>query len=75
MSLSIINKITVGKLFISNDQNYLVKEILEVNDETEYVIATLTNSQGEEVFFTGGFSGLRGWFSNENTTRKIRFSF
>jgi hypothetical protein len=59
MSLSIINKITVGKLFISNDQNYLVKEILEVNDETESVIATLTNSQGEEVFFTGGFSQ---WF-------------
>ena len=59
MSLSIINKITVGKLFISNNQNYLVKEILEVNDETESVIATLTNSQGEEVFFTGGFSQ---WF-------------
>ena len=59
MSLSIINKITVGKLFISNDNNYLVKEILEVNDETESVIATLTNSQGEEVFFTGGFSQ---WF-------------
>jgi hypothetical protein len=59
MSLSIINKITVGKLFISNDKNYLVKEILEVNDETESVIATLTNSQGEEVFFTGGFSQ---WF-------------
>ena len=59
MSLSIINKITVGKLFISNNQNYLVKEILEVNDETESVTATLTNSQGEEVFFTGGFSQ---WF-------------
>lgn len=59
MSLSIINKITVGKLFISNDNNYLVKEILEVNDETESVTATLTNSQGEEVFFTGGFSQ---WF-------------
>ena len=62
MSLSIINKITVGKLFISNDNNYLVKEILEVNDETESVIATLTNSQGEEVFFTGGFSQwFEGW--------------
>jgi len=59
MSLSIINKITVGKLFISNEQNYLVKEILEVNDETESVIATLTNSKGEEIFFTGGFSQ---WF-------------
>jgi hypothetical protein len=59
MSLTLINKITVGKLFISNDQNFLVKEILEVNDETESVIATLTNSQGEEVFFTGGFSQ---WF-------------
>jgi hypothetical protein len=59
MSLSLINKITVGKLFISNDQNLLVKEILEVNDETQSVIATLTNHKGEEVFFTGGFSQ---WF-------------
>jgi hypothetical protein len=59
MSLSIINKITVGKLFISNNQNFLVKEMLEVNDETESVIATLTNHKGEEVFFTGGFSQ---WF-------------
>jgi len=59
MSLSIINKITVGKLFISNNQNFLVKEILEVNDETQSVIATLTNHKGEEVFFTGGFSQ---WF-------------
>jgi hypothetical protein len=59
MSLSIINKITVGKIFISNNQNFLVKEMLEVNDETESVIATLTNYKGEEVFFTGGFSQ---WF-------------
>ena len=59
MSLSIINKITVGKLFISNDHMYLVKEVLEVNDEHEFVIATLTNAQGEEVFFSGGYSQ---WF-------------
>jgi hypothetical protein len=59
MSLTLINKVTVGKLFISNNQNFLVKEMLEVNDESESVIATLTNSQGEEVFFTGGFSQ---WF-------------
>jgi len=59
MSLSIINKITVGKIFISNNQNFLVKEMLEVNDETESVIATLTNHKGEEVLFTGGFSQ---WF-------------
>jgi hypothetical protein len=59
MSLSLINKITVGKLFISNNQNFLVKEMLEVNDETQSVIATLTNHKGEEVFFTGGFSQ---WF-------------
>jgi hypothetical protein len=59
MSLSLINKITVGKLFISNNQNFLVKEMLEVNDETQSVIATLTNYKGEEVFFTGGFSQ---WF-------------
>ena len=59
MSMTLINKITVGKLFISNNQNFLVKEILEVNDETQSVIATLTNHKGEEVFFTGGFSQ---WF-------------
>ena len=59
MSLSLINKTNVGKLFISNDTNYLVKEVLEVNDETESLTATLTNSKGEEVFFTGGFSQ---WF-------------
>jgi hypothetical protein len=59
MSLTLINKVTVGKLFISNNQNFLVKEMLEVNDETESVIATLTNHKGEEVFFTGGFSQ---WF-------------
>ena len=57
--MTLINKVTVGKLFISNDQNFLVKEILEVNDETQSVIATLTNHKGEEVFFTGGFSQ---WF-------------
>jgi hypothetical protein len=59
MSLSLINKTNVGKLFISNDQNYLVKEILEVNDETESLTATLTNHKGEEVFFMGGYSQ---WF-------------
>jgi hypothetical protein len=59
MSLSLINKITVGKLFISNDHMYLVKEVLEVNDEHESVTATLTNYKGEEVFFCGGFSQ---WF-------------
>jgi hypothetical protein len=59
MSLSLINKINVGKIFISNNETYLVKEILEVNDETELVSATLTNHKGEEVFFNGGFSQ---WF-------------
>jgi hypothetical protein len=59
MSLSLINKINVGKLFISNNQNFLVKEVLDVNDETESLTATLTNHKGEEVFFNGGFSQ---WF-------------
>jgi len=59
MSLSLINKINIGKLFISNDHMYLVKEILEVNDADESLTATLTNAQGEEVFFNGGYSQ---WF-------------
>jgi len=59
MSLSLINKINIGKLFISNDHMYLVKEILEVNDADESLTATLTNAQGEEVFFNGAYSQ---WF-------------
>jgi hypothetical protein len=56
MSMTLINKVAVGKLFISNDHMYLVKEVLEVNDEQESVTATLTNYKGEEVFFCGGLS-------------------
>jgi ribosomal protein S4E len=57
--MRLLNNLNVGKLFISNDQNYLVKEILEINDEEKSIIATLTNAQGDEVFFTGGYSQ---WF-------------
>ncbi len=59
MSMKLINDLNIGKLFISNDQNYLVKEILEINNEQESIIATLTNAQGDEVSFTGGYSQ---WF-------------
>jgi hypothetical protein len=59
MSLSLINKTNVGKLFISNDKNYLVKEVLYVSDELESITATLVNCNGEEVYFNGGYSQ---WF-------------
>lgn len=59
MSLSLINKTNVGKLFIANDQNYLVKEVVYVNDDLESITATLVNCNGDEVFFNGGYSQ---WF-------------
>jgi hypothetical protein len=59
MSLSLINKTNVGKLFISNDKNYLVKEVVYVNDDLETITATLVNCNGEEVFFNGAYSQ---WF-------------
>jgi hypothetical protein len=59
MSIKLINDLNIGKLFISNDQNYLVKQILEINDEEMSIIAILTNAQGDEVSFTGSYSQ---WF-------------
>jgi len=59
MSLSLINKTNVGKLFIANDQNYLVKEVVYVNDDLESITATLVNFKGDEVYFNGGYSQ---WF-------------
>ena len=59
MSLLLINKTNVGKLFISNDTNYLVKEVHYVNDDLESITATLVNCNGDEVYFNGGYSQ---WF-------------
>jgi hypothetical protein len=59
MSVSLINKTQVGKLFIANGKNYLVKEVISVNDETESIHAILVNSDGDEVQFNGGYSH---WF-------------
>ena len=59
MSISLINKIQVGKLFIANGKNYLVKEVVSVNDETESIHAILVNSNGDEVQFNSGYSH---WF-------------
>jgi hypothetical protein len=59
MSVSLINKTQVGKLFIANGKNYLVKEVISVNDETESIHAILVNSDGDEVQFHSGYSH---WF-------------
>lgn len=59
MSLSLINKTNVGKLFISDNKNYLVKEVVYVNDDLESITATLVNCNGDEVYFNGGYSQ---WF-------------
>ena len=59
MSLSLINKTNGGKLFIANDTNHLVKEVVYVNDDLESITATLVNANGDEVYFNGGYSQ---WF-------------
>ena len=57
--MRLLNSLNVGKLFISDDKNYLVKQVLYVNDELEAMTAILVNCNGEEVFFNGGYSQ---WF-------------
>ena len=52
MSLSLINKIFVGCLFIWQHENYLVNEITVVNDEADIVNAFLVNAKGDFVSIT-----------------------
>ena len=46
MSLSLINKIYKGTLFIWKDNNYLMNEIILLNEEAKIVNARIVNSDG-----------------------------
>lgn len=46
MSLSLINKIYKGTLFLWKDENYLLNEILLLNEEKKIVNARIVNSDG-----------------------------
>jgi hypothetical protein len=46
MSLSLINKIYKGTLFIWKDENHLINEITLLNEEAKIVNATIVNSDG-----------------------------
>ena len=52
MSLSLINKIYKGCLFIWQNENFLVNEITMVNDEKEIVNALLVTADGELTAIT-----------------------
>ena len=46
MTLSLINKIYKGTLFIWKDENYLLNEILLLNEDAKIVNARIVNSDG-----------------------------
>lgn len=46
MTLSLINKIYKGTLFIWKDENYLLNEILLLNEDAKIVNARIVNNDG-----------------------------
>jgi len=46
MTLSLINKIYKGTLFIWKDENYLLNEIFLLNEDAKIVNARIVNSDG-----------------------------
>jgi hypothetical protein len=46
MTLSLINKIYKGTLFIWKDENYLLNEILLLNEDAKIVNARIVSSDG-----------------------------
>ena len=52
MSLSLINKLYKGCLFIWQGENFLVNEITVVNDEKDIVNAFLATADGELTVIT-----------------------
>lgn len=52
MSLSLINKLYTGCLFIWKNENYLVNEITVVNDAADIVNAFLVNAKGDYTAIT-----------------------
>jgi hypothetical protein len=54
MTLTLINKIYEGCLFIWQDKNYLVKEVTYLTDTHEIVNVTLIDHNGKE--FAGTFT-------------------
>jgi hypothetical protein len=52
MSLTLINKIYRGCLFIWLDESYLINEITNVSDEFDIVNARIVNFHGEILALT-----------------------
>lgn len=49
MSISLVNKLYDGCLFIWANKNYLIKEVTNLNDSAEIVNVTLIDSNGQEL--------------------------
>ena len=46
MSLSLVNKLNVGKLFIWKDESFLINSITNLNDEAQILNARLVDYTG-----------------------------
>jgi len=56
MSLSLINKMFAGCLFIHNEKNYLIEWVRQINDETKIISVWLVDSKADFEIFTGSYS-------------------
>lgn len=59
MSLSLINKMFAGCLFIHNEKNYLIEWVREINDETETISVWLVDSKADFTVYTGSYSNFK----------------
>ena len=59
MSLSLINKIFAGCLFIHNEKNYLIESIFEINDEAQTLRVYLVDSKADFEIFDGSYSDFK----------------
>lgn len=56
MSLSLINKLYKGCLFIQNGENYLVNEVRYLDDEKEIISVWLVNAECDFEIFHGSYT-------------------
>jgi len=52
MSITLINKLFVGCLFIWKNENYLINEITNVSDKHDIVNARIVNAKGVTLALT-----------------------
>ena len=56
MSLSLINKLYKGCLFIQDGKNYLVESVREINDTDEKISVWLVTDEADIEIYNGSYS-------------------